>query len=336
MAIFKKRGEYWIDYYVGGRRRREKIGPSKKLAAAVLAKRKVQIAENRYLDKVETPTLLWDELAQMYLEHARLHHRSYKSHALHRCNTLRSYFEGKKISEISPQNVEAYKLARAQVCSRQTVNNELSVMRAMYNLAIRLGKAKLNPVKGVKFFRVQNQRVRYLTQNEAKLLLAYCDRSIRPIVIIALNTGMRKSEILGLKWSQIDLDQGEIILTRTKNNEIRRIPINAVVKRVLSDQPRAVHHPYVFANQHGRVPNFRKLFELAVRRAGIDDFRFHDLRHTYASWLRMQGVDIRTIADLLGHKSLQMSLRYSHLSPSHLKRAVEGLEQLWQKKAQYC
>jgi hypothetical protein len=115
MAIFKKRGEYWIDYYVGGRRRREKIGPSKKLAAAVLAKRKVQIAENRYLDIDSMPQLSFDNLADMYLEYAKTNHRCWKRHALVRITALRNYFRGKPLIDITPASVELYNCSALRI-----------------------------------------------------------------------------------------------------------------------------------------------------------------------------------------------------------------------------
>jgi integrase len=196
----------------------------------------------------------------------------------------------------------------------------------MFNLAIRWGKAKENPVRKVKFFKVQNQRIRYLSEQQARLFLAYCCKDLKPIVILALYTGMRLSEITRLTWNQIDWDKKEITLLVTKNQQIRRIPMCLEVQQALSDIPRSMHHQYVFCDELGRPKIcIRSAFQRAIKRVGLEDFRFHDLRHTFASWLVMRGTDLRTVAGLLGHKDLRMTMRYSHLSPAHLRQAVDKL-----------
>ena len=169
-------------------------------------------------------------------------------------------------------------------------------------------------------------RVRFLSGGEVDELLNACPHYLKSIVIIALNTGMRRSEILTLKWSDIDFKRKTITLMKTKNNEIREIPINNVLYKELRKIPLHIRSNYVFCNRRGEpFQKVQKGFQSALKRAGIEDFRFHDLRHTFASYLVMSGVYIRTVQQYLGHKKIEMTMRYSHLSPSHLEQGVNRL-----------
>jgi integrase len=138
-----------------------------------------------------------------------------------------------------------------------------------------------------------------------------------------LTTGMRRGEILGLKWDFIKLDNRLIILPVTKNNTVRVLPINDTPHRILSEMPEK--SGYVFGNGKP-ITDVKHSFTSACRKAGITDFRFHDLRHTYASHLAMRGVHIRAPQQLLGHKTLAMTQRYSHLAPEQLQNAVKLLD----------
>jgi len=143
---------------------------------------------------------------------------------------------------------------------------------------------------------------------------------------VALNTGMRKEEILNLRWEDLDFRSRIIYILDTKNNERREIPMNDIVYETLLAVRKISDSPWVFCKKNGeRYGNIRKAFEGARKRAGIVDFRFHDLRHTFASHLVMAGVDLRTVQELLGHKSFEMTLRYAHLSPEHKKAALDIL-----------
>jgi integrase len=170
-----------------------------------------------------------------------------------------------------------------------------------------------------------NRRLRYLSKEECQALIDSSEPHLKPIVITAVNTGMRRGEILGLRWDRhIDLKHGFILLDNTKNGERREIPINQTVKALLIVLTRRIDVPYVFydptTGKHYK--DLKKSFATACRKAGIRDFHFHDLRHTFASRLVMAGVDLTTVRELLGHKTLTMTLRYAHLSPSHKVNAV--------------
>ena len=327
MAIFLKHDNWYIDYYVNGRRKRERVGSSRKLAETVLEKRKVAIAEGRFLDIKKELKIKFADFANEYLEiYAKPNIRSWKSD-LHNFNCIKSFFGELCLQEITPLLIEKFKIERVKKVKPATVNRALARLKSMFNRAIDWGKFNgANPVKSVKFFLEDNKRTRYLEQEEVVKFLKYCVGNIKPIAIVALNTGMRKSEILNLKWNDIDFKRGIIYLLRTKNNEKREIPMNDAVITALIKVKKNPESQYIFCGKNGKpFQNIRKSFFTALKNAGIINFRFHDLRHTFASQLVMSGVDLNTVRELLGHKSLEMTLRYSHLSPDHKKRAVDIL-----------
>jgi integrase len=196
----------------------------------------------------------------------------------------------------------------------------------MFNKAILWGKTDCSPCKGVKLFKENNQRLRFLEKEEIDKLLSKCCEHLRPIATVALHTGMRKSEILGLKWHDVDIKRNIIHLSNTKNGEKREVPMNETVQKTLIGVRKNPESQYIFCNKDGKpYGDIKKSFFTAVTKSDIVDFHFHDLRHTFASQLVMSGIDLNTVRELLGHKSLEMTLRYSHLSPDHKKRAVDIL-----------
>ncbi|MDD2735795.1 MAG: site-specific integrase [Desulfuromonadaceae bacterium] len=194
--------------------------------------------------------------------------------------------------------------------------------------------------------RRNTNRDKFLSAEEIKALLDACDSKVisitgktiqqkqahlKPIIIFALNTGCRKDEILSLKWENVDMKHGFINMVQTKNGERRQIPINDTLREMLKGLTRRLNVPYVFhvydeeKKTGKRFGSIKRSFVTACKKAGIHDFVFHSLRHTFASHLVMGGVDLTTVSRLLGHKSLTMTLRYSHLAPNHLTSAVNVL-----------
>jgi integrase len=183
-----------------------------------------------------------------------------------------------------------------------------------------------NPATSVRFFRVNNQRLRFLDRDEEAKLLSACSPSIKPIIVTALNTGMRRGEILALQWEQVDFANELITVKDSKNGEPRNIPMNSCLADLFRTVRIDSQSPYVFHSRNGsRYKSIQWAWCEALRKAGIHDFRFHDLRHTFASRLVMAGVDLVTVKELLGHKSINMTMRYSHLSQDHKKKAVRLL-----------
>lgn len=214
-----------------------------------------------------------------------------------------------------------------QILKPATVNRQLIVLKCLYSRAIDWGKFKgENPVKKVKSFKENNTRVRFLESNELVKLLACCRGTLKPVVIVALYTGMRKGEILGLKWKDCDFKRNIIYLWDTKNGEKREVPMSEPVKTALIRVRKNPKSDFIFCHKEGaQILDIKKSFFTAITKSGIKDFRFHDLRHCCASYLVMNGVAINTVREILGHKSMDMTLRYAHLSPDHRKQAVDIL-----------
>ena len=327
MGVFKKGRNYYIDYYLpNGRRKRQKIGPSKKQADLVFKKTKVQIAEGKFLDIKEEERISFDKMAKEYLE---IHSKPNKRSSWRDEISIKhfSYYFGKKtLQEITSLDVEKYKQKRIKEVSPSTVNREMTCLKTIFNKAKEWGKIKENQISSVKPFKVQNARLRYLEKEEIATLIQACPDHLKPIVAVALNTGMRKGEILGLKWNDIDFRNRLIYVLQTKNREIREIPMNNIVFRILLKVRKNPKSPYVFCKKEGSpYRNITGGFTNALKRARIRDFRFHDLRHTFASLLVMAGIDLKTVQELLGHKTFEMTLRYAHLSQDHKRWAINVL-----------
>jgi integrase len=220
-------------------------------------------------------------------------------------------------------------MKRKETVRPATVNREVNNLKAMFSKAVEWGKLKENPGRKVKALKGEVNRLRFLYPDEIQKLLSNCQDEFKPVVEIAINTGLRKSELLNLKWEQIDFNTNTASIVDTKNQEDRQIPLNETARKILEGMERK--SPYVFRDAEGSTfIDVRYSFENAVKKTGLQDFRFHDLRHTFASNLIMQeGVELNDVRELLGHKRIDMTLRYAHLSPKHKTRVVNVLDRLW-------
>ena len=212
-----------------------------------------------------------------------------------------------------------------------SINFEMTIFGHILNKAVEWQLLEVSPFKKGKklLFRLDNGRCRYLTEEEIGKLLDACISYLRPIVQTALLTGMRKGEILTLKWDMIR--DGYIYLdgSNTKSGKSRQIPIHDDLAEVFKEvrQANQLRSEYVFCKESGaRFDEISQAFEAACKRAGITDFTFHDLRHTFASHMIMSGTDLTTLSRILGHASVTMTMRYAHLSKGHLKEAVTKLD----------
>lgn len=328
MSIYKnkKTGCWHIDYRANGRRIREKVGPSKRIAENALAKRKAEIAEGRFFDMKHQSRSKFYEAAERFLSYSKANKKSYRRDE----GIVRIYlvpaFGKKRLDTVTSWDIEKYKARRKELASAATVNRELACMKTIFNKAIQWGMASSNPVKGVALMPENNRRVRFLMHEEIHPLLHACPTYLQPIVHIALNTGMRLGEILSLTWADIDFRRQQVTVRDSKNGESRIIEMNSTLRETLQGMKRSTAYPHVCLGQSGKpVTTVRKAFMKACKAAAIEDFRFHDLRHTFASHLVMNGTDLTTVKELLGHKSIEMTLRYAHLSQPHRKNAVEEL-----------
>ncbi len=324
----KKTGSLGISYMFQGKQIRKIIGPqnerNKKLAKIILGKIEAQIKEGKHLDIQKNEKIKFEEMAKTYLEaHSKLNKRSFRRDETIIKNLL-PFFGGRWLFEITSLDVENYKRKRKEQVATATVNREFACLRHIFTKAIEWDKLRENPAAKVKLFRIDNKRLRYLEREEMKKLIDACSEHLKPIIIVALFTGMRKSEILNLKWRDLDFSQKIIYLLDTKNGEKREVYMNDIVYSVLLGVKKHPDSGYVFCNKEGKpYGNVRRSFATALRKTGIKDFKFHDLRHTFASQLTMAGIDLKTVQELLGHKTLDMTLRYAHLSPDHKRVKVD-------------
>jgi integrase len=331
MGVFAKDRAWWIDYYAQGRQKRERIGgpltgAMKKVALDVLAKRRVELAEGKYLDKRQVPRCAFDELAGLYLEWARVNHQGYAS-TRSRVGHLLAAFGTRQLSTITPLIVDTYMAQRAEVRKPATVNRERQILHHMFSKAQEWGKALVNPVAHQRPLRTNNRRLRYLSLEEKDRLLEVADDVLRPLLITALHTGLRRGELFHLIWPDVDFKLGVIRVVNTKNGERREIPMTDTLRDTLRQLPRRLVSEHLFPGKtgHGLV-DIRKRFHRALKEAGIEGFVFHDLRHTFASHLVMAGVDLMTVKEFLGHKDIKMTLRYAHLAPDYKRSAINRLD----------
>jgi integrase len=226
--------------------------------------------------------------------------------------------------------VEQYVTERSGEVSPGTVIRELNVLKHLLNCAVAWELIPVNHAHGAKPPKDRAGRLRYLQPTELHAVLETCPMWLRPIVALLVTTGMRRSEVLTLRWLDVDRNGKRIMLPQTKNGDGRIVWLNDLACQALDSvlpQNGYKRTDRVFpASAHISPENVSLAFLRACRRVGIEDFRLHDLRHTAASWLRMTGSDIGTVADLLGHKDLRMAKRYQHLSPTYLQAAVRGLD----------
>lgn len=347
MGVFKKLDKngkliYGIDFYAGGRRFRKLVGPKKALAKAALAKAEVEIAENKFLDKQKTVKVLFQDFAGMYLEnHCKINYSDLNKCAESQTKWMRKYFKGKYLHEIDTLAVEQFKrnrllsirpvngcrIKKPRAIKPSTVNRSLAILKNMFNKAIAWNQFDgKNPVVGVKMLNEGQGRLRYLEKDEIVTVINNSEEYLKPLIVLAVNTGMRRGEIFNLKHKDVDFQRGIIHLYKTKNKEKREVYMNEAVKDALIGVSKHPKSSYVFVYKNGqRIRDIRKPWMKALELSGIEDFRWHDLRHTFASHLVMSGVDLNTVRELLGHKSLSMTLRYSHLSQSHKQNAVDVL-----------
>jgi integrase len=239
-----------------------------------------------------------------------------------------------RLANIRKANIQHYITKRCGEVSPGSVVKELNVLKHLFSLAIDWEIVPINPCQGIKPPRVPAGRIRYLQPTELRAVLEACTEWLRPVIALLVATGMRRSEVLGLRWLDVDRKGNRILLSQTKNGEGRIVYLNRIACDALDSLPGGRPTDYVFSAQKGVTPAAVSMaFARACRSVGIEDFRLHDLRHTAASWLRMQGADIHTVALLLGHKDLRMAARYQHLSPTFLAEAVAKLDTAYQLTA---
>lgn len=303
-------------------------------------------------------------LDELYDPWAHAHVRSY-GNTMTRLRVNFVSFLNKKLGEITPLDIEKWRTGRLNGGTKpSTVNRDLDDLKSSLNKAASWIKGFSNPIAGVKRVKLDaNRKVRFLSVDEEKRLRAALDGReerlrqerdnanewrlgrgyellpdlrivafadyLKPMVLVSLNTGMRRGEVFGLTWKEADLDRHEITVdgAKAKSGQTRHIPLNDEAWSTLSDwRMQAGENALIFPSRDGgEFNNVRKSWEAVLVAAEVEDFRWHDMRHTFASKLVMAGVDLNTVRELLGHSDIKMTLRYAHLAPEHKASAVAKL-----------
>lgn len=329
----------WID--ASGKRRQRKLqAHTLTQARSLLNAEKARVEKIRTLGYVPPSEESLGAVCKRFLKHqkARLTPAAFKREQGILEKHIQPFFEpDTKLKTIRRVDVQRYVTHRSGEVSPGSVLKEFNCLKHLFALAVEWELILANPAQGIKPPKAPPGRVRYLQPGELRAVLEACPGWLRPIAGLAFATGMRRGEILGLRWLDVDVKNSRVMLPQTKNNEARIVYLNELALRALSAVPAAdgaKPTDRIFIEEQMTPENVSLAFLRACRAAEIQDFRFHDTRHTAASWMRMKGADIHTVAVVLGHKDLRMAARYQHLSPAHLSDAVKLLDGAFSEKAE--
>ncbi len=315
---------YGISYSHKGRRYQEIVGSTKSSARHALQIRKAEITQERFKIPTRKKSPSFDEFCQTYLDHARQKKKTWKGDES-ALNIAKGFFKSKRINEITSWDIERYRASRSKARTKATANRDLALLRYMFNLAVKWGFLEDSPVNGIKKYKEDERVIQVLTLEEEQALYAAAADHLKPIIVTALNTGMRRGELLSLEWQAVDLQRKVITVEYSKSGKVRHIPINdrllSELKGIQSDHKKG----YLFNYNGKRIKDIKTAFLKAVKRSGIRPCRFHDLRHTFATRLVLAGVDITTVNELLGHANISTTMRYAHPTPEHRQAAVGQL-----------
>jgi len=373
-GIFKRKGShnYWIRYAGPDGRIIKESSNSEKFsdAQALYFQRKREVRDNQLPERKKIADYTFRELAEKYKAWLTGRQKSAKIKGYIIDHHLMKY-QNLKLKIFNTNLTEQLQTELMQKgLKNSSCNKILNTFKHMFSKAVEwemVDEDILKRIRKVKLLQDTGKRLRYLSREECQALVNNCDSHLKPIVITALNTGMRRGEILNLLWDNVDLKHGFILLDMdmTKNGERREIPISDTLKNTLSGIMRRLDVSHIFHDPVSGKPyqEVKRSFHTALKRAtiekcskcdyqkalmnlqekesglcprcssetiiqkGIRDFHFHDLRHTFASQLVMAGVDITTVKELLGHKDIKMTLRYAHLAPAHKVKAINILDE---------
>lgn len=319
-------GVHWISYFdTDGKRRREKAG---KLTAALdlLATRRAQVKKGEYIKPRQARVWTFRRLAEEAIRQKslRLAPLTIETDTI-RLGQLLPLIGGTRFDRITPEKIEEVLAAlKRSGRSNSTVNRYRSLISSVFTFALKTGRVAANPVTRVGRYRENDSRLRWLRpEEEQRIRKALVADSHEWEFDLALHTGMRRGEQFGLRWKDVDLERG-ILTVKGKTGRRHVVANQTAVAALAKLQKLSGEKEFVCPDANGAAVkrDWRRWLEVAAKDAGVKDFHWHDLRHTFASRLVMAGVDIRTVQELLGHKSIVMTMRYAHLSADHRKAAV--------------
>ncbi len=337
----KDAGGYFLDYFVQveglKKRKRVRLGliPLAQ-AKKILAHHTEAIAEQKFIAS-DKPKVTFSEAADAFLAYSKARKKSHEEDARF-IEGLKAFFGDRPLESLTPDLVEAYLAQRQKVGHRQhlgkkltgaTLNREMTCLKTLVHRAVLNGRIERNPIVGIRRFK-EYSRCRTLTAEEFQALLSQCAPHLQPIVKMAYLTGMRCGEILGLRWDQVDLKNKVITLEAadTKTQEKREIPLADAFIELFQRIPRTLKCPNVFTFKGRPIGSVKTAFNMARRRAGIKDFRFHDLRHCAVTNLRKAGVSDSVIMSISGHKTHAMFRKYDRVDRDDRQNALQRVESL--------
>ena len=330
MAIYKKSDKYYSRIQYHGVRRHFLCTGAKdeneaKVYEANELRKLVMVVEGLAVDESREAKL--KDLTKVFLAYSKTNKKDYKLDEA-KVKVIHSYFGEKTLaSKITPKRIEDFKSFMSEKYSNAYVNRYLACIKTIFNIGIKNELIKTTPMKAVKMMKEDNHKIRYLTADEEARLFKELPEHLKPIVICALQTGLRKSNILQLRWELVDLEFRfiEVLAQQNKGHKIIKIPISDKLLETLESLPR--NSEYVFANPDTGKPyrDISEGFKNACERANIENFRFHDLRHTVATRLVEKGIDLRVVQEIMAHSTIVTTQRYMHPTP---KRKLEAISVL--------
>jgi integrase len=327
-GVVSKDGRWWVRLYVNGREKWYRAD-NKTQAKTLYGRLKAEIREGTYFPEkfkqAQDITLrAWITRYQEGVTSKGLRNMKHYGKFWSRLRGQRLLTE---MTADDLRHVQARMLAKGNR-TPQTINRYFAGLRRILNLAIAEGKLVTNPVKGVKFFREPVGRLRFLSHGEIKRLQEKMAPEHWPLVAFALETGLRLNEQFKARWDCVDLERGILTIPLSKSGRTRHVILSEAAKAILRGLSSWMHSAYVFPSPQnpGQPMQGRhfvvKVYDSALGQAKIEGATWHTLRHTFASRAVMAGVDIRTVQELMGHSTITMTMRYAHLSPDHLRAAV--------------
>jgi integrase len=322
MALYRRGQKWWADYYANGQRIQESTGTANKREAEKFLALRISEVQRGVFVKPVNATLA--ELGERYIEYAKLHKRSWVRDE-QMLRHLNGFFGTAMLTQINASRVEQYQQKRVREVSPSTVNRELALLKHLFNMAERWERYQgKNPVRMVKFLAENNLQTRTLSEEEEQALLKYCPSYLQDMVLFAINTGLRCGDVFDLKWEEVDLERRRFKLVMEKPGKVLKAPLNDVACSILESWMAIRKGPYVFYNQltGDRFRDLKAGLTKAVRSAALEGVTWHTFRHTFASRLTLDGTDLVTVKELLGHADISTTMRYAHTNDETKKLAV--------------
>ncbi len=341
MGLYRRGKTYWFSIQYESKRIHQSLNTdNKRLAEKLYSKVITDMVEGRYFERAEAKKHSFDELMDKFMqEYAVNREESTRSRYVSARNNLGKYFKGYNLADVSPKSLSSYvQFRKDEGVKTATINRELALLSKAFNLALKQWEwCNDNPCSRIQREPENNTIDRWLTPEEDARLLngaeGYLNDQLVEIIIFSLNTGMRQGEILNLKWKDVDLNRKVVAVQKTKNKDPKVIPLNQTAHDMLALKSKVVSiSGYVFSTMNGTKIsrwNLKREFKNALKKACITNFRFHDLRHTFATRLVQSGVDLYRVAKLLGHRDVSTTQRYAHHHPESLRSSVEILDKCY-------